>query len=172
MNTFKSRGLRSLPSRIMGRKQLEALHYPHLCGLWAPGTLERLPSGVSPSRIKAADGLNVFVGVFACFYNATPETNQAEVMGRTQADNIFTMDRFILPMGAEVDDTWTLAFLTPGDNYLNLYAIQGAPQSVNPGPLHAIGGRLVMGKLLPLPPPGVRIEDAIEAAKAQAGASL
>jgi hypothetical protein len=126
---------------------------------------------VSPSRIKAADGLNVFVGVFTCFYNATPETNQAEVVGRTQSDNIFTMDKFILPMGADVDDTWTLGFLTPGDNYLNLYAIQGAPQSVNPGPLHPIGGRLVMGKLLPLPPPGVRIEDAIEAAKAK-GAGL
>lgn len=165
MRTFASRIFKPLPSRILGRMHLEALHYPHLCGLWAPDSLERLPSGVSPSRIKAADGQSVFVGVFSCFYNATPETNQAEVIGRTQADNIFTMDRFILPMGADVDDTWTLAFLTPGDNYLNLYSIQGAPQSVNPGPFHPIGGRLVMGKLLPLAPSGVRIQDAIDAGK-------
>lgn len=165
MNTFKSRGFRALPSRIMGRRQLEALHFPHLCALWTQGVLEKLPSGVNPSRLKASDTGNVFVGVFACFYNATPETNQAEVMGRTQADNIFTMDKFILPSGVDVDDMWTLAFLTPGDNYLNLYALQGAPQSVNPGPFHPIGGRLVLGKLLPLPPPGVRIEEAIEAAK-------
>jgi len=160
MRTTPQRGLKPLPSRLLSPERLSVHHFPHECALWKPSTLEKLPSGVNPSRLEVSDQHFELVGRFRCFYNATPETNQGEVMGRTQADNIFTMDKFILPQGVKVEDTWILVFLSEGDNQYRAFALQGEPQSVNPGPFHSLGGQLVMGKFIPILPPGVLLEDA------------
>ncbi|WP_395089296.1 hypothetical protein [Armatimonas sp.] len=143
MRTFAERGLRSLPSRIMGRDHLENMHFPHAVALWRPSRLETLASSAEPNSgvLLADSGYRLATIYQACFYNSTPETNEASVLGRTRVNNLFTLDVFLFPEGTELGDQWVLYLLTPGDNAHRLYICQGAPQSVQPGPLHPMGGQ-------------------------------
>ena len=160
MRTFAARGYRPLPSRILGKGHLEALHFPHACALWKPTRLETLKSGNVNDGVLLADrGYELATARQSCFYNSTPETDEATVAGRTRVNNLFTLDVFLFPQGAELGDQWVLYMLTEGDNEHRLFVLQGAPQSVQPGPLHLIGGqRALVARIATAPsvlPPGV-----------------
>lgn len=162
MRTLASRGYRALPSRVLGKSQREALHFPHACALWKPTRLETLKNGnVNDGVLMADRGYELATARQACFYNATPENNEATVLGRTRVNNLFTLDVFLFPEGVNLDDQWVLYLLTEGDNQHRLFVLQGAPQSVQPGPLHSIGGqRALVARIATIPgalPPGINL---------------
>lgn len=158
--TFAQRDFRLPSSRVFGKRQREALHFPHAVALWKPKRLSALRAPVDNAGLLIADlEYELATPYQKCFYNSTPETNEAEILGRTRVNNLFTLDVFLFPEGAQVGDTWILYLLTPGDNHHRLYVSQGSPQSVQPGPFHAMGGqRALVARIQTHPsnlPPGV-----------------
>lgn len=163
MERLQDRGYRLPSSRILGTV-LQDLHFPHACALWKPTKLETLKNGAVNDGVLLADtGYELVSKRQSCFYNATPETNEATVLGRTRVNNLFTLDVFLFPEGVVLGDQWVLCLLTPGDNYGRLYVFQGAPQSVQPGALHHMGGqRALVARVQTHPsnyPPGIRLEE-------------
>lgn len=141
MNTLLQNGLRLPTTRILQDVLIE-LHFPHVVAIWKPAALETLGDGSVNSGLLVADTGYEFVSAAQrCFYNATPEYSEAEVMGRTRVNNIFTLDVFLFPEGVELADKWIIYNRTPGDNEDRLFVLAGAPQSVQPGALHHMGGQ-------------------------------
>ena len=134
----------------------------------------------NPTGLQVADGKYVLAtpegregnpeaAIYSCFFSPTPETDEALVMGRTKVANIFTLDKIVFPSGIEIKDTWALIVLVPGDNFGNIYVVQGNAQSANPMPFWPAGatGQLVYMKRTPTPVPGMDLS--ILATVAQAG---
>lgn len=143
-NRLQDRGFKIPPSRLLA-PLLEEVHFPHVCALWKPGPLETLADGTVNSGVLLADtGYTFVTAAQRCFYNATPETEEATVLGRTRVNNLFTLDVFLFPEGVELGDKWILYHRTPGDNEGRLFSFAGAPQSVQPGALHHMGGQKAM----------------------------
>lgn len=163
MRTLAQRGYRLPPTRHANKGLFEDLQFPHSVALWKPSKLETLKNGdVFDGTLLADVGYDLATKSQRCFYNATPETNEAEVLGRTRVNNLFTLDVFLFPEGAILGDGWVIYLLTPGDNWHRLYVCQGSPQSVQPGPLHHMGGqRALVARVQNHPsnlPPGIDLE--------------
>lgn len=163
MRLIFDRKMRPMPSRLLSRANLETLQFPHEVALWKPSKMETLKNGsVYDGTLLADVGFELATKKQSCFYNATPETNEATVLGRTRVNNLFTLDVFLFPEGAILGDGWVLYLLTPGDNQHRLYVCQGSPQSVQPGPLHSMGGqRALVARVQVHPsnlPPGIDLE--------------
>lgn len=157
-NTLSTRGFRPLSSRLLTPGHAESVFYPHECALWKPVPPQKLPSGNNPSRLLVEDlHYTLATARQACFYSATPETNSAQVLGRTQNANIFTLDKFTLPLGVDVADTWVIVFLTQGDNYLDTFVVQGEAQAQQAGFLQPAACQLVYGRRVRPRPVGVSL---------------
>ena len=154
--SLSQRNYRACPSRILRPKVVASLYFPHVCALWRPGTYKPLLTAPNTSGLRVSDTeYDLAARRQACFYSATPETDQATVAGRAISHNIFSLDVFHVPTGVEVSDGWYLLFLTPGDNYGRFFVIHGAPQSEQAGPRHPITVQQIYGRNIPatqLPP--------------------
>lgn len=145
-------GLRRRPSRVLD-SVFAGHHWPHRVDIWSPDLPARPATGTQglvQDRTYILSQRDV-----VCCYNATPENNEGLLIGRTQADNLFTLDRFFFPEDAPVADLCVLAFLTDGPNRGRLFMVQGSPQRYEPGPHQPSWGLLVLAKALSTPPPGV-----------------
>lgn len=128
--------------------QMDALAYPHLCDLYRPSRLSPIPGSTdNPSGLQVGDtGYDLATQNVRCCFGAAPESNQPNVMGRVGADNIYTLDQFAVPGGVEIHDAWALVFLSAGDNYREVYILQGEPQSSNPHPWGAPSVQIAFAK--------------------------
>lgn len=167
--SFVSRGL-ALPSSRLGG-QAAARHFPHKCQVWKPERVKMLDDAErNPTGLAVADGKYALAtpegregrpeaAIYPCFFSPTPETDEALVMGRTKVVNIFTLDKCVFPSGVTIKDAWALIVLVPGDNFGNIYVVQGNPQSGNPMPFWPAGttGQLVYMKRSPTKLPGMNL---------------
>lgn len=158
MRLTKRAGYRLSSSRVLS-PVLHEMHFPHRCALWSPNPVSTLRAPEENAGDLLADVSHDFVASdVPCFYNATPETNEATVLGRSPSNNIFVLDVFLFPEGMVIDDQWVICLLTPGDNYKALFMAQGSPLSVQPGALHYISSQKVLAMRQPAQnalPPGV-----------------
>jgi len=143
--------------------QMDVLAFPHCCDLYRPESLGPIPGATpNPSGKQVGDSRHELVATdVRCCFGAAPETDQPTIMGRLSDDNIYTLDQFALPSGVEAHDAWILVFLSDGDNYREVYALMGEPQSSNVHPWGAPGVQVILGKKVPgsRPPAGVEVRD-------------
>jgi hypothetical protein len=152
MRLFSS-GFNPNQSRVLRTKDLHAFYFPHRCDIFKLSALEPISdTEQNPSTLRVADGhYELSYQDVPCFFSATPETDQGSVLGRVKVSNIFTLDKFVFPEDVTILDTWYIVFLSKGNNYQNLYSVQGNPESKNPHPLHLDNQntQLVYGKRMP-----------------------
>jgi hypothetical protein len=133
-----SAGLKLPSSRLLNTALLTNLYFPHRCDLFKmsePNTISDTQRNPLQNRI-ADESYELAREDVPVFYSATPETDEAKLLGRIKQDNMFTLDRFVFPESVKVMDTWYLVFLSEGPNYQNIYVVQGNPESKNEHPLH------------------------------------
>lgn len=162
MNFLSRLPVDPVPSRVLTETVRRRLTLPHRCDLYAPEDLRPIAGEGNPSGIQTGDGRwRLAARDVPCLFSPRPETDQPTVLGRTQADNIFTLDVFFVPSGVEIHDAWLLVFLGAGDNHGEVYAVQGEPQSDNPHPLNPAQTQQVFCKRIPGNPlpPGVDVPD-------------
>ena len=54
-----------------------------------------------------------YTNVYAGFH-AMPGYSSPQIMGRTQEDIMFTLDKFFFDVAQDIDDTWLIEIRTPG----------------------------------------------------------
>ena len=150
-------------SRVVSTELLDRFNFPHLCDLFSPTVLNKIPgSTANPSGLQVGDSAYQLAQEdAACFFSAAPENDQPTIMGRVSADNVYTLDKFVIPSGIEVHDAWVLVFLSAGDNYREVYAVQGEPLAMNPHPFHRVTQQTILAKriLSAILPTGVVVRD-------------
>lgn len=142
-------------SRVLG--SVSQVHFPHRVQLWKPDAPRPLAGkDRNPTGLALADAVYVLAAesVPACLLPAE-ETDQPTVLARAQSDNIFTLDKLLLPQGVAAGDTWAVIILTPGDTQGSVYIAQGNPQPTTPFPMHQVLAQMLYLKRTPLPPRGV-----------------
>jgi hypothetical protein len=63
-----------------------------------------------------------------CLYTPSPEMGEMQVVGRTNSDIVFTLDRFHFDVAVPVDDTWYLQLKVEGHpEYETWWVVEGGP---------------------------------------------
>jgi hypothetical protein len=141
-------------SRVVSTNLLDRFNFPSLCDLFRLSDIRLIPGAtLNPSGIQVGDSTyQIAQQNVPVFFSPAPENDQPTVMGRVSADNIYTLDKFVIPSGIEVHDAWVLVFLSAGDNYREVYSVQGEPRAMNPHPFHRAQQQTVLCKKLPSSP--------------------
>lgn len=135
-------------SRVLSKATVDRMRFPATCDLYKPGRLAPIPGSTdNPSGIQVGDtAYSLATQNVPCFFSPAPENNVSVVMGRVGADNIYTLDKFVFPSGVEASDGWVLVYLGAGDNYREVYVLQGDPLAGNPHPLHFLTVQTFLAK--------------------------
>jgi hypothetical protein len=75
----------------------------HTVDLWKPA---RTLTGVDWSQVSYRNAPEQ--AAVRCFHNRNPSVSQLEMFGRTEQDDIFTLDVFWFPVGQVVDEGWVI----------------------------------------------------------------
>lgn len=133
----------------------EAL-FQHAFDLWKP---DRILSGVQWSQAT----YTLQESAVPCFLNRNPSVSQLEMFGRTEQDDIFTIDIVWFGPGQAIDEAWVLVnrtVLPNGENsadYGRLWVTRGGPRVLNDLPDAAFGHVEIVAASTPIVPSGVTV---------------
>src|SRR5476651_1115027 len=111
-------------SRIISDRLIDTFFFRHTCDLWKPNALTFKHPGTSKA---AADPVYSLASRGQkCLFVATPETDVPTLAARSKEVNIFTLDKFLFPVGVIVLDTWIIKLTSPNvDDNGRFWIVQG-----------------------------------------------
>lgn len=128
----------------MALRERQRRAYTDTCDLYEPSFVIDTDFGALDQHWEATP---TYTDV-PCLFEGTPNANSPEMAGSTKQENLFTMDKFHLPIDYPITSGWLIRMQRPGSPSTGYcWVVQGNPEQH----YHHAAAQIVFGVETPLP---------------------